>query len=187
MQVVLKNVTLRFADIFEAKEFKAGDGKARYSASFLVERDSANDKVVRAAIDSVMAEKWKDKAAVKTKAFMSQNQQTCYRDGDSLEYDGCEGKMFLAAHRQAKSAGAPKIVDRAKQDLTAADGKPYPGCIVNAVVDIWAQDGENPGIRATLTAVQFVEDGEPFQGSRATADALPDLAEDLTEDDLVSA
>lgn len=72
MQVVLKNVVLRFADIWEAKEFKTGDGRPRFSASFLVEKESANDTAIRAAIDSVMAEAWKDKAAVKTKAFMSQ-------------------------------------------------------------------------------------------------------------------
>lgn len=186
MQVVLKNVTLRFADIWEAKEFKAGDGRPRFSASFLVEKESANDTAIRAAIDSVMAELWKDKAAAKTKAFMSQNGQTCYRDGDNVDYDGCAGKFLLAAHRQAKS-GNPKIVDRSKADLTAASGKPYPGCTVNAVIDIWAQAGENPGIRATLNAIQFVADGEPFMGSKASADALPDLAEDLTEDDLISA
>lgn len=186
MQVVLKNVVLRFADIWEAKEFKAGDGRPRFSASFLVAKDSDNDKAIRAAIDATMQEAWKDKAPVKTKAFMSQKQQCCYHDGDMMEYDGCAGNMFIAAHRQAKS-GNPKIVDRAKQDLAQKDGKPYAGCVVNAVIDIWAQTGENPGIRATLNAIQFVKDGEPFMGSKASADSLPDLSEDLTEDDLISA
>ncbi len=186
MQAVINNVTLRFADIWEAKEFKAGDGRPRFSASFLIEPDSENDKKIIAAIDSVMQDLWKDKSAAKTKAFMSQNQQTCYKDGNNVDYDGCSGKWLLAAHRQAKS-GNPKIVDRSKNDLTAKDGKPYPGCTVNAVIDIWAQAGENPGIRATLNAIQFVKDGEPFMGSKASADALPDLAEDLTEDDLISA
>ncbi len=184
MKVVIKNVVLRFSDIFEAKEFKAGDGRPRFSASFLIAKDSDNDKAIRAAIDATMQEAWKDKAAVKTKAFMSQRGQCCYTDGDMLEYDGCAGNMFIAAHRQAKS-GNPKIVDRAKQDLAQKDGKPYAGCTVNAVIDIWAQTGENPGIRATLNAVQFVKDGEPFIGSGATADDLPDLAEGLDDDDLV--
>ena len=182
MKVVIKNVVLRFSDIFEAKEFKSGDGRPRFSASFLVEPGSENDKTIRAAIDAVMVETWKDKAAAKTKAFMSQNGQSCYRDGNNMEYDGCAGNMFLAAHRQANS-GAPKVVDRSRDvDLSAASGKPYPGCTVNAVIDIWAQTGENPGIRATLNAVQFVQHGEPFTGSVATADDLPDLAEDISDD-----
>ena len=183
-KVVLKNVVLRFSDIFEAKEFKAGDGRPRFSASFLIAKDSENEKAIHAAVKEVMTEAWKDKAPAKIKAFSSQRGQCCYTDGDNLEYDGCAGNVFLAAHRQAKS-GAPKIVDRAKNDLTAESGKPYPGCVVNAVIDIWAQTGENPGIRATLNAVQFVKDGEPFVGSVATAADLPDLAEDLDDDDLV--
>jgi hypothetical protein len=51
MQVVLVNVVLRFSDIFKAKEFTPGDGRPRFSASFLVEKDSENDKKLRAATD----------------------------------------------------------------------------------------------------------------------------------------
>lgn len=185
MKVVLQNVILRFADIFEAKEFKKGDGKPRFSASFLIEKGSAVDKQIVEAITAVMAEEWKDKAPAKIKAFMSQKQQRCYHDGDDLEYDGCDGKMLLAAHRQAKT-GEPKIVDRAKQPLTAESGKPYPGCKVNAIVDIWAQTGENPGIRATLNVVQFVEEGTPFGSNIPTLEGLPDLDDDIDDtDDLV--
>ncbi len=88
MKVVLKNVVLRFADLFEPREFKAGDDRPRYSAAFLVEHGSDNDKAVKDAITETMKEAWQDKAAVKTKAFMSQNGQCCYQDGSSKEYDG---------------------------------------------------------------------------------------------------
>ena len=184
MKVVLKNVVLRFADLFEAREFKAGDGRPRYSAAFLVEHGSDNDKAVKDAITDTMKEAWQDKAAVKTKAFMSQNGQCCYQDGSSKEYDGCDGFMFLSAHRAAKQ-GAPAIVDRAKQPLDVSGGKPYPGCTVNAVVDVWAQTGENPGIRCSLSAVQYVKSGEPFGNGAATASDLPELDEDIGDDDLI--
>ena len=184
MQVVLTNVVLRFSDIFKAKEFTPGDGRPRFSASFLVEKDSENDKKLRAAIEQTAKETWGDKAAQKLKAMDGQKTQFCYTDGDKADYDGASGKMVLAAHRQA-SQGAPAVVDRAKQPLALESGKPYPGCVVNAVIDIWAQSGENPGIRSGFSAVQFVKDGEPFLGSTPRVDDLPDLSEDLNDDDLV--
>jgi hypothetical protein len=49
-QVKLSNVRLSYNDLFQAKEFKAGDGKPRYSATFLVEPGSEADKAIRAAI-----------------------------------------------------------------------------------------------------------------------------------------
>lgn len=191
MKVVLQNVVLRFADIFNAVEFKKGDGKPRFSASFLIEKGSENDRLINAAITEVMTEAWKDKAPAKIKMFMGQKQQCFYRDGDTLDYDGCGGKMFVAAHRNKfdKKGGlnaVPKIVDRAKQPLTVESGKPYPGCTVNAIIDIWPQVDENPGIRATLNVVQFVADGEPFAGNTPSTDDLPDLDNDIDDaDDLV--
>ena len=49
MKLKLTNVRLAFPDLFEAKEFEAGDGKPRYSATFLVEPGSENDKAIRKA------------------------------------------------------------------------------------------------------------------------------------------
>lgn len=184
MKVVLQNVILRFADVFKAEEFKAGDGRPRFTASFLVEPGSENDKNINEAIKAAAKEAWADKADKMLKTMSGQKTQYCYRDGDTLTYDGCEGMMFLAAARAAKQ-GAPKIVDRAKQDITQESGKLYPGCTVNAIVDVWAQSGDNPGIRCTLSTVQFVKDGEAFSGSVPSTDELPDLSEDLEDDDLV--
>lgn len=184
MQVVLVNVTLRFADLFKAREFTPGDGRPRFSASFLIEKGSENEKKIRAAIEQAAKDAWGDKFQARLKAMDGQKTQFCYTDGDKADYDGASGKMVLASHRHA-SQGAPAIVDRAKQPLALESGKPYPGCTVNAVVDIWAQSGENPGIRSGLNAVQFVKDGEPFTGSVPRTDDLPDLSEDLNDDDLV--
>lgn len=188
MKVVLKNVVLRFADIFEPKEFERGDGKPRYNASFLVEPGSENDKAVMAAIHEGLKDKFKDKADAKFKTFWGQKQQCCYRDGNTLDYAGCEDMMFLSSSRGADAVakkGKPAIVDRAKEPLGKDSGKPFPGCTVNAIVDIWIQTEGYPGIRADLRTVQYVADGEPFGNDGNDIDELPDLAEDILDDDLV--
>lgn len=183
MKVVLQNVRLSFPDLFTARKFK-GEGKARFSASFLVEKGSENDQKIQEAIVAAAEEKWADKAQARLKTLAGQNGKYCYLDGETKDYDGYTGMMVLSAHRN-EDQGKPKVVDRLKQDLPPDAGKPYAGCYVNAVVDIWAQAGDYPGIRATLNVVQFYADGEPFAGSAPNVDDLPDI-EDMGElEDLV--
>lgn len=64
------------------------------------------------------------------------------------------------------------IVDGARAPLVAKDGKPYSGCYVNAIVDIWAQDNKwGRRINCTITGVQFLRDGEAFGGGAMAAAA----------------
>ena len=87
---------------------------------------------------------------------------------------------FLACHSTVR----PTVLDRDKTPLTENDGKPYAGCYVNAVVDIYAQKGDFPGIRASVSGVQFHSDGEAFGGGRpASADEFDDVTEGADADD----
>jgi len=81
---------------------------------------------------------------------------------------------FVAAHRQAKD-GAPKIygID-GKTLLKETDGIIYGGCYVNAILDFYAQSGENPGMRCSLVGVQFLRDGPAFSGSSVSAGDFED-------------
>lgn len=181
MKVVLQNVRLSFPDLFVAKQYK-GKGKARFSATFLVEKGSETDTLVNQAIKAAAEEAWPGKADANLRKYAGSKEKYCYIDGDISEYDGYKGMMALTSHRNADQM-PPKIVDRAKQQLTADSGKPYAGCYVNAIVDIWIQSGDYPGVRATLNVVQFVADGEPFAGSVPNVDDLPDLDTDINDDD----
>lgn len=180
--IILQNVRLSFPDLYKARQFK-GEGKARFSASFLVEQGSENDKLVQKTIKAAILEKLDDqkKADAFYNKYWGQTGKCAYLSGDTSEYDGYEGMMVLSAHRN-EDKGAPKVVDRQKQPLTADSGKPYGGCYVNAKVDIWIQTGDYPGIRCGLLVVQFVKDGEPFSGSVPNADDMPSLEDDLEED-----
>lgn len=182
MEIILLDVRLSFPDLWEPVRFK-GQGKARYSASFLIEPGSENDKKVLAAINAAAKEKWGDKAESAVRKYLFQPGKSCYMEGNTKEYDGYEGMMVLSAHRNSGQL-APKVIDRAKRPLSEDFGLPYPGCYVNAKVDIWAQTGDYTGIRASLNVVQFVRDGEPFSGSIPNDDDMPALDEGV-EDDLI--
>ena len=175
-QVKLSNVRLSYNDLFQAKEFKAGDGKPRYSATFLVEPGSEADKAIRAAIRQAAKDTYLDKAEKTLKSFEGNNMRMCYLDGEAKdEIEGYAGNWYLASHASAR----PTVVDRDRTPLNQADGKPYSGCYVNAIIDIYGQTGDKQGIRAGLKGVQFFKDGAPFGGGAPARvddfDAFDDL------------
>lgn len=179
---VVRNARLSFPDLFEAVQFQ-GQGPFQYRASLLVPADSAVKKEIDALIDQVAKEKWpgndnqgRPKADAILKAARA-TQKICFIDGDTKNYNGYAGNWALTATRSV-DAGKPVVVDRAKNAVTKEDGLFYGGCVVNATVELWAQDNSfGKTVRATLVNIQFVKDGESFGGAApASADDLDDLA-----------
>lgn len=180
MKVTLKNVRLSFPGLFEATAFKPGD-EPKYKATFLVPKGSATEKAVEAAILSLATEEWKGKGASIVNSIRGNPNKFCFQDGDSKEYDGYAGMMALTA----KSSARPLILDRDKSILSAADGRPYAGCYVNASIELFTYNNSGNGISASLKGVQFVKDGDAFGGGApASPDDFDDLGVDETADDL---
>lgn len=175
MKVALKNVRLSFPNLFEPKTV-GGEGEPRYSAAFVIEPGSENAKALATAVLAVAKEKWGAKSDgilkdLKGKGRVTYREEPLSKDGEV--YDGFEGMHSLNASNKAR----PLVIDRDKAPLTAADGKPYGGCFVNASVELWAQDNQyGKRINATLKGVQFVRDGDAFGGGApASADEFDDL------------
>lgn len=181
MIINLKNVRLAFFDGFKPVAFEDGEGEKKYASTFLIPKNSAQAKEVKAAITEVAKAAWKDKAPAVLKQLEGNPNKYCFQDGDGKSYDGYAGNFALAA----KNKKRPSIVDRDKTPLTEEDGKPYSGCYVNASVEIWAQDNKwGKGIRASLRGIQFVRDGDAFSaGSVASADEFDDLGEGADSED----
>lgn len=178
---IIKTVRLSFPTLFTPQEFKQGDGKPRWSATFLVEPGSDADKLIRAKIIEAAKKEWPKDWEKKLKACEGQGNKYCYIDGDTKSYDGYAGVWALSSHRAAKIKGnantPPLIVGKNPQVVLAADsGKPYAGCYVNAKVSIYCQSGENPGVRCSFSVVQFAKDGDAFSTSTPKADDLEDLS-----------
>ena len=205
-KVKLQKVRLSFPDLFKAVEFKTGDGKPRFNASFLVEPGSDNDKKIKAAIAAEALEAFGAKGPKIVAGFEGQSNKYCYLDGDTKEYDGYEGMMCLTSHSKVapgvfthrthegqvcylNEQGATFQLDKfGKLQPVEVDFKvtvPYAGCYVNATVEIWGQKGENTGMRCSVTGVQFAEDGDAFSGgSAASPDEFEDLGAGSDADDL---
>lgn len=179
MKVILKDVVLSFPTLFTPKGF-AGDpnSKPSYSASFLFDVDSASHKAMQAAMEQVAAEKWtKAGEGAKTLSRLQKEGKTCLRDGNDKSFDGYEGRMYVAA----RSPVQPLLVHRdpfvrdedgliisqngspVPNRVTEDSGLLYGGAIVNATVDVYAQDSQyGKRINAVLRGIQWVKHGDAF-------------------------
>jgi len=176
MKVKLVNVRLAFPALFEAKTVN-GEGDPRHSAVFIIEPGSDNAKTLAAAVKATAKEKWGAKADG-ILAELNKKGRICYQESAKTNqsgdvYDGFEDKYFVNTSNKAR----PLVIDRDKTPLTAADGRPYAGCFVNATIDLWAQDNNyGKRINASLMGVQFFRDGDAFAGGGVSA---PDDFDDL--------
>lgn len=187
MKVRMDDVRIAFCNsLWVAESFggAGGTGEPAHAARFIINPKAKCVKLIDDAILQVATEKWKDKApAILKKLYADSN--VCFVKGDYEDkngevYDGFEGSYSLGA----RSATRPLVIDRDKTPLVPSDGRPYPGCYVNAQVDIWAQDNSfGRRINAQLSGVQFLRDGDAFSGGRpASADEFDDVA-DVGEDE----
>jgi len=177
MRINLTNVRLSFPVLWTPEEYQPGDKKPRYSATFLVDPGSDNDTTIQSAIRAAASETWGAKADVMLEAFKGNSGKFCYLNGNTRTYDGYAGKLYLSAHRRAPD-GAPSVLgpdidpDTGKlRVLKEADGLPYAGCYVNALVEIYGQTGQNPGIRCGLIGLQFARHGDAFSGAGRAGDS----------------
>jgi hypothetical protein len=171
MKIKLQNVRLSFPSLFRRAVF--GGEETKYEATFLIDKAEGEVKVTEiwAAINALVKEKNKGKALAADKL--------CLKDGDDIEYDGYAGTMSIKASGKKR----PMVIGTDKAPLTEDDGKPYSGCYVNAVLELWFQDNQfGKRINANLLGVQFVKDGAPFgDGVTASVDDFDEI-DDQMED-----
>jgi hypothetical protein len=180
-KVKLANVRLAFPALFEAKQVN-GEGDPRFSAAFIMGPKHPALAEIKAAIKAVAQEKWGAKAA-KILEDLENKDKTALHDGNSKsDYEGYEGNFFVSAGNKIR----PTVLDRDKSPLVAADGRPYAGCYVNAVIEIWAQDNKfGKRINASLGGVQFFKDGDAFSGGGVADESdFDDIGEGAGADDL---
>lgn len=187
MKVVITAARLSFAHLFTPQ--KSTDGNSEnYNCTGIIEPGSANAKNLAAAVEAVAKEKWGAKAPA-ILAELRKKDKVCFREEEKKNqsgdvYSGFEDMYWVSCSDKVR----PTVVDRDKSPLTAADGRPYSGCYVNLILDIWPQDNTHgKRINASLKGVQFVKNGDAFSGGApASADEFDvvDAPEDDTVDDL---
>lgn len=164
--LLLNNVRLAFPNLFEPSTV-GGEGKPRYSAMLIIPNDHPQLQEIKDSQAAVAKDKWRDKAPAIVKGLEKQDKMALH-DGDTKsKYDGFEGNFFISAASPGDKR-SPPVVDRdGRTALGPKSGRPYSGCYVNVIVDLWAQDNQyGQRVNATLGAVQFFADGDSFGAGR---------------------
>ena len=172
MKIKIKNARLSFPSLFHTAKF-GGEDTGKFEATFILDKTehAAEIKEIKAAIKALSDEKLKGKVPPPDKL--------CMKDGDDLDRPEFEGKMTIKASTKKR----PLVIDRDKTPLAEADGKPYAGCYVNGIINLWAQDNQfGKRINGQLDGVQFRADGEPFGDGGVSADEFDDLSDDDADD-----
>lgn len=172
--IKLKNVRLSFPEIFHKKSFQGGI--PAYSAAFLMDKSTPEGKAaIKTLTDAIK------KLAMDTWGEIPPNAKPgaakcCFRDGDDKDLAGYPGHMYIST-RNGKVR--PQLANRDNSPIVEEDGVLYPGCYVNAIVSLWAQDNTwGKAINANLVGIQFVKDGEAFG---AVAPPIRDLFDEIDE------
>lgn len=165
MRVRISNVRLTFPQLFDAKQVN-NQGDPKFSAAFLIPKDHPQLPEIKAAIVAAATEKWGAKHEEVLKA-LKVSDKLAIHDGDAKDqYDGYAGNYFINASNKIR----PLVIGPNREPLVAADGKPYSGCYVTAIVEFWAQDNQfGKRVNASLLGVQFVKDGERLAGGGVAA------------------
>lgn len=169
-KVILKNVRLSWPKLYTAVQYQ-GKGDFNYEATFIIDPASEAAKVLQAAYLEVARETWADKAEDHLANFKGNLLKTFFYSGSlKPEVEGYAGQLIAKAKRKQKD-GRPDVRDRdGKSPLAEADGRPYGGCYVNAILELWGQEGANTGMRCKLLGIQFVKDGDRFSGGAPAQD-----------------
>ncbi len=172
-KIILKNVRISFPSLFKKATYNGKE--TGFEGTFLINKEDQADQVelIQAAIE--------DLTKTNLKGAKLQPDKICLRDGDLVDYEGYADHFSI----KASSKKRPLVIDRDKSPLVEEDGCPYSGCYVNASIELWAQDNTyGKRINASLLAVQFFKNGEPF-GDGSTGSLNDFDAFDSDDDDNV--
>lgn len=174
-RVVLQNVRLSYANVWEAKEDLSGNLK--YSVSLLISKDDkANLNRIKKAIEAAKVE-GKSKLANK-KGVIPPNIELPVRDGDvdredDENYAGCN-----YVNAKANPGHAPKIVNNKCEPIIDKE-EVYSGCYAHVSVSFYAYNKNgNIGIAAGLGNIMKYRDGEPLSGGASAEEDFSALVVD---------
>ena len=167
-KLLLKNVRLSFPSLFK-HEIYAGEDTGKFAATFLIAKsDTKAIKSIEDACAASLKEKYGDKVPKGFKMPLV--------DGDDKDYNGYLDHVCIKASTKKR----PTLVNRDKTPIAEEDNILYGGCYVNASIDIWVMDNSyGKKVLASLNAIQFVKDGEPFASGSNGADDFEDLDDEF--------
>lgn len=181
MKVIVKNARLSFNDLWEAKSINGG--KPKFTATLICSDETKmkytnwhGTQVIfphakmQEVCEHVLKEKFgKVPAKADNWAYNKADGSTTrdeYTNDDGDYWAGFDDETWYisAGKLEAKCKGGKMtVLDQQREPIEANSGLLFSGCYVNAVLDIYAYDGDSgKGVTASLEGVQLLRKGEPL-------------------------
>jgi len=169
-RLVLQEVRLSYPSLFKKAVFDGNETK--FEATFILDKDKHKTEIE--ALKEMVNNVVKDAKLRKVPAH-----KIALKDGDEEGKEEYKNAYTL----KCSSNKRPQVFDRDKTPLVEEDGRPYAGCYVNAIVDLWGQNNSyGKRINGNFYAVQFAKDGEAFGvGAEDFSDQFDEI-EDIESD-----
>lgn len=181
-KIVLKNVRISYAHIWEPHSIE-GEDKKKFSASLIVSKnDKAQIKAINAAIEAAKEMGKTNKS--KWKGKIPANLRISFRDGDvdRPEDEAYENAYFINANSNTR----PGVVNKKLEPIMDQD-EVYSGCFAAVSITFYPYDTPKSGIAAGLNHIMKLKDGEPLGGRSSAESDFAGIAidddDDLEDDD----
>ena len=160
-KIVLKNVRLSYANLFEAKVAVSG-GTAKFSTALLIPKGHPQLAALRDAINAEAVAKF-GPDAIKEMAKTKSKYHHPLRDGDEeREGEAAYAGMYFA---NASSKRQPQVVDQKVQPIID-ESEIFSGCWANVSINVYPFDVEgSKGIALGLNNVQLVKKDDRLGGA----------------------
>lgn len=164
-KIKIQAARLSFPSLFEHSVF-SGESTGKFEATFILDKTEHAKTIaeIKSVIDTMIKEN--------LKGLKLPPDKICLKDGDESGRPELEGKYIIKGTTKRR----PVVINRDKTPLTEEDNVLYPGCYVNGIISLWAQDNRfGKRINCNLEGVQFVRDGEPFGEGSISVDDFDDF------------
>lgn len=175
MQIMLKNIPMAFPALAEPQAL--GDGEPAYGAKFPVKPNGEHQKQLEEAIREVAVEKWGEKAD-SILEMLAEDGKMCfvkkvYKSKKTGEpYAGFEGMHYLSTRNASTQPTVFNEYGEQLEKKADIERKAFSGAVVNASVDVWAQDNQwGRRVNCTLRGVMTTGEGTNLGGGAAPASA----------------
>lgn len=175
MDIVIKNVTLSYPNLFEMKA-KPGSDRLCYSVTCLIPKSDVDTKK---KLDSVIHKVYEENKSDKLKGVKEERVAVTVYDGDGETPKGndfgeeCKGHWVLRANNYKRQPG---VVDKNFNDVIDTS-KVYAGVKAHVDLSVYAYKADmSRGISFGLSNVMVLGEGEPIAGTaRSAAEAFKGL------------
>lgn len=174
-KVVIKNVRLSYAHLFEPRAMEGSDEK-KYSCVALIDKgDTEAIEAIKQGVANAL------RNAGLTRLSVASAVDKLLRDGDLKDSESYKGKFYMNVKSDKKPSVVKRNADNTIVNVTDEE-EVYSGCYAMMSVNLHAYNRNgNQGVGAYLRAVCKTADGERLSGGVANAAddfGIPFAAED---------